>query len=159
VRWQTLHKPGRYRGLSPNVEDYEAERATFSWDAAKGALDGLPGGRGLNIAHEAVDRHAAGPRRQRTALRCLDRHGESTDVTYADLAERSSRFANVLDALGVQAGERVFVLMPRNADLYVAALGTLKHRSVLCPLFAGLLLQSWVMIQPPMEAEGRCLLG
>jgi hypothetical protein len=23
----------------------------------------------------------------------------------------------------------------------------------------GLLLQSWVMIQPPMEAEGRCLLG
>jgi hypothetical protein len=25
--------------------------------------------------------------------------------------------------------------------------------------YLGLLLQSWVMIQPPMEAEGRCLLG
>ena len=28
-----------------------------SWAAARRQLDGLPGGRGLNIAHEAVDRH------------------------------------------------------------------------------------------------------
>ena len=34
-------------------------------------LDGLPGGRGLNIAHEAVDRHAAGPRADHVALRWL----------------------------------------------------------------------------------------
>ena len=134
--WQTIHKSDGLRGPTPNMEDYETELATFSWGTAKEALDGLPGGRGLNIAHEAVDRHAVGPKRQHTALRCLDRHGESTDVTYADLAQRSNQFANVLDTLGVQSGERVFVLMPRIADLYVVALGTLKHRSVLSPLFA-----------------------
>ncbi len=136
MHWEAIHKPSEHGDPMPNMGDYAAERATFTWEEARRALDGLPGGRGLNIAHEAVDRHAAGPRRGHVALRCLDRHGERTEVTYAELAETSNRFANVLDTLGVEAGERVFVLMQRTADLYAAALGSLKHRSVLCPLFA-----------------------
>jgi acetyl-CoA synthetase len=116
------------------MADYAAERAAFSWDDARRALDGLPNGRGLNIAHETVDRHAAGDLADHVALCCLEHDGRR-EVTYGELAEETSRFANVLDALGVAAGERVFVLIPRTADLYGAALGTLKHRSVLCPLF------------------------
>jgi len=117
------------------MADYATERAAFTWEDARAALDGLPGGRGLNIAYEAVDRHAAGPRRDHPALRCLDRHGGRRDVTYGELAGRSSQFANALGALDVKPGDRVYVLMPRTIELYVAALGTLKHRSVLCPLF------------------------
>ncbi len=56
--------------------------------------------------------------------------------TYAELAELSARFANVLDSLGVAAGERVFGLMGRQPELYAAILGTLKHRAVFCPLFS-----------------------
>ncbi|HEX8009763.1 MAG TPA: acetate--CoA ligase, partial [Casimicrobiaceae bacterium] len=48
---------------APNLRDYESFRRAFSWVDARNELDGLPGGRGLNIAHEAVDRHAAGARR------------------------------------------------------------------------------------------------
>jgi acetyl-CoA synthetase len=44
--------------VRPNVVDYEAVKAGFRRDAARSALDGLPGGRGLNIAYECVDRHA-----------------------------------------------------------------------------------------------------
>ncbi len=135
MRWETIHKPAAPPSRAPNMADYEAERATFSWEEARRALDGLPGGRGLNIAHEAVERHASGPHRDHVALRCLDRRGGRRDITYGDLSERSNRFANALDALEVQAGDRVFVLMPRTEELYVSALGTLKHRSVLCPLF------------------------
>jgi len=47
----------------------------------------------------------------------------------------TSRFASALDRLGVSAGARVYVLLPRVPDLYVAVIGTLKHKSVLCPLF------------------------
>ena len=36
----------------------------------------------------------------------------------------------------MSAGARVYVLLPRVPDLYVAVIGTLKHRSVLCPLFS-----------------------
>ena len=46
----------------PNLPDYERMVRDFSWDAARSQLDGLPGNRGLNIAHEAVDRHAEGHR-------------------------------------------------------------------------------------------------
>ena len=128
-------KPAAPR-VSPNLRDYERARAAFSWERAREALDGLPGGRGLNIAHEAVDRHGAGARAQRVALRCTSRAGRVTDLTYGELAALTSRFANVLHTLGVRPGERVFAAAGRIPELYVAALGTLKAGAVFCPLFS-----------------------
>ncbi|HEU5040531.1 MAG TPA: acetate--CoA ligase [Gemmatimonadales bacterium] len=122
--------------VAPNLADYERERAGFTWEWARGLLDGLPGGRGLNIAHEAVDRHRGTPIAARVALRWLGRSGETRDVTYGALASASDRFARVLQRLGVQAGDRVYALAPRIPELYLAALGTLKHRAVFCPLFS-----------------------
>jgi acetyl-CoA synthetase len=57
-------------------------------------------------------------------------------VTYTELAEATSRFANVLARLGIEPGERVFVLSGRRFELYVAVLGALKARAVACPLFS-----------------------
>jgi acetyl-CoA synthetase len=122
--------------VAPNLPDYDATRAAFSWEAARGELDGLPGGRGLNIAHEAVDRHAAGARRDHLALRWLGKNAQVQDYTYADLRDLTNRFANVLGGLGVGARDRVYVLTGRIPALYVAGLGTLKNRSVFCPLFS-----------------------
>ena len=122
-------------GVPPNLIDYEQARARFTWAAARAELEGLPGG-GLNIAHEAVDRHRRGPLAERVALRFLGRRGGARELTYADLARETDRFASVLRALGVQRGERVFVLAGRIPELYVAALGTLKHGSVFSPLFS-----------------------
>jgi acetyl-CoA synthetase len=121
--------------VRPNMPDYERAQATFSWRAARAALDGLPDGRGLNIAHEAVDRHATGPRADKVALRWLGREGER-DITFGALSEWSSRFANVLEQLGLRRGETVFTLTGRIPELYVATLGTLKRGGVVCPLFA-----------------------
>jgi acetyl-CoA synthetase len=90
--------------VEPNLRDYEQARATFSWAAARAELGGLPGGRGLNIAHAAVDRHADGPRREMIALRWRGRHGEVRDINYGELAELTNRFANVLRGLGVGPG-------------------------------------------------------
>jgi acetyl-CoA synthetase len=120
----------------PNLRDYEQARAGFSWTQARSWLDGLPDGRGLNIAHEAVDRHATGPRADHLALRWLGRKDEVVDLTYEELKERTDRFANVLAELGVEAGDRVFLLLGRVPELYVAALGSWKHKAVVCPLFS-----------------------
>jgi acetyl-CoA synthetase len=116
--------------------DYEAERALFRWEDARKRLDGLPGGRGLNMAHEAVDRHALGAQADRIAIRWLGRSGERRDITYAELRRLTNRFANVLRRLGIGRGDRVFVLAGRIPELYVACLGTLKNGSVFCPLFS-----------------------
>jgi acetyl-CoA synthetase len=132
---ERIHKLRAAAKRPPNMPDYERARATFSWPAARSSLDGLPGGRGLNIAHEAVDRHAAGGRANQVAIRWLGRDGER-DVTYRALAEWTSRFAVLLEELGIERGQRVFTLLGRIPELYVATLGTLKRGGVVCPLFA-----------------------
>ncbi len=124
------------RDPQPNLRDYEAVASEFAWDRVRKELDGLPGDAGLNIAHEAVDRHAVGPRRDKIALRFLGRAGGVRELTYGDLAEETARFANVLRELGIEQGERVFGLLGRVPELYVAVLGTLKAGSVFCPLFS-----------------------
>jgi acetyl-CoA synthetase len=120
----------------PNLADYDTARAHFSWEEAARALTGLPGGRGLNIAYEAVDRHAERGGAQRIALRWLGRDGQRKDLSYGELEGLTNRFASGLSALGVSKGERVVTLLGRVPELYVAALGTLKHRAVYCPLFS-----------------------
>ncbi len=105
------------------------------WDQARQELAGLPGGAGLNIAHEAVDRHVAEGNGERIAIRWIGGGGAS-----AISATRSSairlRFANALKALGVGAGDRVFSLLGRIPELHIAAFGTWKLRAVFCPLFS-----------------------
>jgi acetyl-CoA synthetase len=133
--WDTIRKPAGTAGAVPNLRDYAAVRAAFSWDTARQELDGLPGG-GLNIAYEAVDRHLAHGQGDRLALRWLGKDDTSRDFTYGELARLTNRFANVLRGLGVGQGERVFGLAGRIPALYVAALGTLKAGSVFSPLFS-----------------------
>jgi len=132
----TVSKSGAKWAVVPNLRDYAEVRAAFSWDQARRELDGLPGGRGLNIAHEAVDRHAAGPLADHLALRWLGKYGAVQDFTYTRLRSLTNRFANVLRALGAGPRDRVYVLAGRIPELYVVALGTLKNRSVFCPLFS-----------------------
>ncbi|MEX0679087.1 MAG: acetate--CoA ligase [Pirellulales bacterium] len=122
--------------LTPNLLDYDAACANFSWDEAARALDGLPAGRGLNIAHEAVDRHAAGALCDKPAIRWIGKGGDVHDFTFGQLGRLSNRFANVLARLGVDPGERVYLLLGRVPELYVTALGTWKNRGILSLLFS-----------------------
>jgi len=109
--------------------------APLSFEESRRALAGLPGG-GLNIAHEAVDRHAAGPRATRVAIRWRGAQGARRDVTYRELGALSNRFANVYRSLGVGKGDVVFVLCGRIPELYAAVLGGLKCGAAVSPLFA-----------------------
>jgi acetyl-CoA synthetase len=119
----------------PRLDDYDRLRTTFTWSDAEKQLDWMAGG-GLNIAHEAVDRHAKGVRANRVALRWLGKNGEVRDYSYADLALTTNRFANALRDLGVGSGDRLFVLAGRLPELYISAIGTLKNRCVFSPLFS-----------------------
>ncbi|HZR46600.1 MAG TPA: acetate--CoA ligase [Candidatus Manganitrophaceae bacterium] len=134
MTFETIHK--LHHKTAPNLADYETARAVFSWEAARRELEGLPNGTGLNIAHEAVDRHAAGPRRDRIALRWLGKNGAVREFTYTDLKALSNRFANVLRRLGIGPGDRVYLLTGRIPELYISALGIFKNRSVFSPLFS-----------------------
>ncbi len=134
--WRPIIKSRREWDVIPNLHDYETVRSHFSWAHARAELDGLPGGEGLNIAHEAVVRHAVGPTAERTAIRWLGKNGEVVDYSYRDLNELTDRFANVLHSLDITKEDRVFALAGRVPELYITALGSLKHGAVFCPLFS-----------------------
>jgi len=132
--WRPIRKTAEdARGA--NLADYDETVATFSWEGARTLLDGLPGG-GLNIAYEAIDRHVAHGHGDRVAIRWLGEAGETRAFTYEDLRRLTNRFAGVLRRLGVKKGERVYCLLGRQPELYIAAFGTLKVGAVFCPLFS-----------------------
>lgn len=136
LQWTPIQKHPESWKVRPNLLDYDATAAGFSWEEIRRELDGLPGGRGLNIAHEAVDRHAEGALRDHIALGWLGNDGSIRNFTYADLKRESNRFANILRGLGLGKGDTVAVLADRVPELYFAALGTFKNTSVFCPLFS-----------------------
>nr|WP_227375950.1 AMP-binding protein [Haladaptatus halobius] len=109
-----------------NLHDYDDERETFEWDDIFDEADWDSPER-LNIAHEVCDRHAEN--REKVALYYAGKDGEREKLTFWELAERSNRFANVLDEL-IESGDRVFSYMPRIPEHYVALVGTLKAGGV-----------------------------
>ncbi|MEJ2453150.1 MAG: acetate--CoA ligase [Candidatus Thiodiazotropha sp.] len=133
---QVIRKPHHDGAIPPNLIDYEAACRSFTWQQAREALAGLPDHGGLNIAHEAVDRHALGEKRDQVALRWLDKAGGVEDYTYARLSTLSNRFANLLQTLGVGAGQGVFSVLGRVPELFITALGSWKNHSRFCALFA-----------------------
>ncbi len=135
MAWETIRKLDRPEWPAPSLGDYSAVRKGFSWDQARAALRGLPGG-GLNIAYEAVDRHLDEGLADKVAIRWIGRDLGVQDFSYQDLGALSSRFAHLLERLGVAPGERVFSLLGRVPELYIAALGTLKAGRVFAPLFS-----------------------
>src|SRR3989304_1608705 len=95
MTWATIVKSPDAGPGAPRPLDYARGRAPFAWAPARAEVGGLPGGRGLNIAHEAVDRHAAGARRDRLALRWLGKNGEVEDFTYARLRGLTNRLPHL----------------------------------------------------------------
>ncbi|WP_080584188.1 acetate--CoA ligase [Bradyrhizobium japonicum] len=133
-QWESIRKrPEDYIGV--NLANYIEYVCTFSWADARALLTGLPGG-GLNIAHEAIDRHVKAGRGNKLALRWIARDESIRDFSYAALDAHAKRFANTLVQHGVHKGDRVFSLLGRVPELYIAALGTLKTGSVFSPLFS-----------------------
>lgn len=113
------------------VEDYAQAYANFSRDAlAKEILSGSL--ERLNACIECCDRWADG---DQIALEWFGVDGGRTRVTYAQLREKSARFANVLAARGVGAGDVVAGLLPRIPDLLAVILGTWRAGAIYQPLF------------------------
>jgi acetyl-CoA synthetase len=133
--WPVIRKRRAGETYPHSLADYDEARRSFTWESARRALAGLPGG-GLNIAYEAVDRHVAEGRGHRVALRSIGKGRAAKNYRYSDLVQLSNRFGNALKSLGIGAGDRVFTLLGRAPELYVTALGTWKCRAVLSPLFS-----------------------
>lgn len=116
-----------------NLTDYDHTYETFQWEDVEKQFSWYETGK-VNMAYEAIDRHANSEKKDKVALVYSDSIREES-YTYGDLSRLSNRFANVLHDLGVNKGDRVFIFMPRTPELYVSLLGVLKNGAIVGPLF------------------------
>jgi acetyl-CoA synthetase len=121
--------------VAPNLADYASARQGFDWSTIEKELDWLPGG-GLNLAHEAIDRHCLHGQADKLAMIWEGKSGEKEQYTYDQMRRETNKFANVLAGLGVAKGERVFTFMERLPEIYFTVFGTLKAGCVIGPLFS-----------------------
>jgi acetyl-CoA synthetase len=119
--------------LHPNMKNYEETRASFRWEDVESSFTWATTGK-VNMAYEAIDRHATSSRAGKIALHYSDPQREDS-YTFADMKRESDKFGNVLRSLGIRKGDRVFIFMPRTPELYFALLGAIKIGAVVGPLF------------------------
>ncbi|WP_290633492.1 acetate--CoA ligase, partial [Aquisalimonas sp.] len=123
----------------------QAERLTWfkRWDSVnnsdlvKGDIRWFDGGR-LNVAYNCVDRHLD-KRGDQTAIiwEPDDPKDAAQHITYRDLHERVSRFANVLLDRGVKRGDRVCIYLPMVPEAAVAMLACARIGAVHSIVFGG----------------------
>jgi acetyl-CoA synthetase len=88
----------------------------------------------LNIAHECIDRHARTDG-GRTAVIVAHTDGRDESLSFAELAQASARFAHHFEALGVQPGDRVAIMLEPSLAFYAALFGAIKCGAIAVPLF------------------------
>jgi len=91
----------------------------------------------LNVCYNCVDRHLADKADQTAILWEGDDPNIDLAISYAELHQRVSRFANVLKSIGVKKGDRVTVYMPMIPDAAICMLACARIGAVHSVVFGG----------------------
>ncbi|GAA0332911.1 acetate--CoA ligase [Bacillus carboniphilus] len=117
-----------------NLDNYETTVEKFDWKEAEKAFTWHETGK-VNLAYEAIDRHAESFRKNKVALYYKDPK-RNEKYTFKEMKDLSNQAANALKAYGdVTKGDRVFIFMPRSPELYFSVLGAIKLGAIVGPLF------------------------
>jgi acetyl-CoA synthetase len=91
----------------------------------------------LNVAHNCLDRHLTGARRNKAALVWEGEPGDSRTYTYWDLHREVSRCGNVLKDLGVRRGDRVAIYLPMIPEAAITMLACARIGAIHSVVFGG----------------------
>jgi acetyl-CoA synthetase len=72
----------------------------------------------------------------KVALRLINSEQEKIDYTFAQLNIESNRFANLLQSIGTVPGDKVFIYLPKQSEVFFAFLGILKIQAIAGILFS-----------------------
>jgi acetyl-CoA synthetase len=115
--------------FEPNLKDPIALKRGFKWSDHKNEISYFAGG-SLNMAYNAVDRHAESWRKNKIALYWENDAGDKKEFSFSEIKDLSNKVANVLKKYKVKRGDRVFIFLPRIPELYFSFIGILKTGAV-----------------------------
>jgi len=121
-----------------NLQDYREACDSFRWEDVKSEFSWPHTGK-INIAHEAIDRHAEDLVRGQRCCLNFEAEDRKEKITYDQMRRLSNKFANVLGKCGVKKGDRVFIFLPRCPEYYIAMVGCAKVGAIFGPLFEALM--------------------
>jgi acetyl-CoA synthetase len=109
---------------------YEEAKEKFRFDQVWGLFDGNK--QSFNIGHECIDRHVG----KGTAIRIKFDDGHTEKYDFDKISKLSSQFANALEHLGLNFGDRVAIMLDPSLEFYVCLFGTLKRGAIVVPCFS-----------------------
>ena len=98
----------------------------------------------LNVCENCVDRHLTNGRKNKAAIIWEGEPGDKRVLTYQQLHREVCRFANVLEANGIKARDRVLVYMPMVPEAAIAMLACARIGAVHSVVFGGFSAESIV---------------
>ncbi|MEM9515280.1 MAG: acetate--CoA ligase [Actinomycetota bacterium] len=110
----------------------------------------------LNVAYNCLDRHVAAGRGDKVAIHWEGEPGDTRAITYAELLDEVSRFANALKGLGVEAGDRINIYLPMIPEAAVAMLACARIGAAHSVVFGGFSSQS--LADRINDAEAKVLI-
>lgn len=131
-----------------NPEDFWAKRAeefltwdkkwdkVLEWDYHKANIQWFHGAK-LNVSANCLDRHLSARGNKTAILWEGNEPGEVRRISYKELHEKVSRFANVLKKHGVEKGDRVAIYMPMVPETAMAMLACARIGAVHSVVFGG----------------------
>ncbi|MEZ5188638.1 MAG: acetate--CoA ligase [Microbacterium sp.] len=91
----------------------------------------------LNVAYNCLDRHVEAGNGDRVALLWEGEPGDARRITYAELTDEVKRVANVLEDLGVVAGDRIAIYLPMIPEAIAAMLAVARLGAIHSVIFGG----------------------
>jgi acyl-coenzyme A synthetase/AMP-(fatty) acid ligase len=87
----------------------------------------------FNIGLACTDKHLGTAQENHIAMIVEDDTLGTATITFAELADKTDRFAQVLRDLGVKPGDRVLIRLPNSLDYPIAFLGAMKMGAISVP--------------------------
>ena len=128
---------GFWNEYAGNLHWYKKWDKVHSFDPDTITIKWFEGGK-INVSYNCIDRHVEAGKGDKTALLWVgDDPKEDRHISYAELKDEVSRFANVLKGLGVKKGDRVCIYMPMIPELAIAMLACTRIGAIHSIVFGG----------------------
>src|SRR6266852_4345423 len=132
---ESISRPDKFWGREAKELTWNLQwKKVLEWKApfAKWFIGGK-----LNVSENCLDRHLAGPRRNKAAILWEGEPGEKRTLTYQQLHREVCRFANVLKRNKIDKGDRVIIYLPTIPEAAIAMLACARIGAVHSVVFGG----------------------
>ena len=132
---QSLDEPEKFWGEAARRHHwFEPWTSVLEWEEPH--VKWFSGGK-TNLAYDCLDRQVAEGRANKVAFFWEGEPGDKRTITYGQMLDEVSRFANVLKGKGVTLGDRVAIYMPMIPEAIVAMLACARIGATHSVVFGG----------------------